>query len=218
MPFMRPGKTMQNVLQGCSPMKRIRFAFSKRRLCCFIPHVVLPQVFARAGLRAGVSFEYSEGFSPRPRISIGPALPVGVIGLEELFDAELSFWDPYLMDKWNFHLPEGIQLMKACETEGPSLGKACKVASYKVYMLIEVPFSIISEAITTYLPQGSILNLGPCHEGGSFSIDILDPQQNSPGHLIKALTCSEIINSWSDVRIVRKKLGFIDGKNIRPLI
>lgn len=199
-------------------MGKIRFAFYKRRLCCFIPHVVLPQVFARAGIRAGVVFEYSEGYSPRPKISIGPALPVGVIGLEELFDAEISFWEPYLMGKWNLQLPEGMQLIKASETEGSSLGKTCKAASYTVYILQDVSFQMVSESIGSYLPQGSILNLEPGHEEGSFSIDILDPQQNSPGLLVKALLGSEIINSWSDVRIVRNKLGFLDGSNVRPLI
>jgi len=197
---------------------RIRFAFSKRKLCCFIPHVVLPQVFARAGIRAGIDFEYSEGFSPRPRISIGPALPVGVIGLGELFDAEIKNWESTMLKKWNGFLPDGISLVEYKEADGPSLGKTCTAASYLLYVLKQTSLQEIIDSLNEQLPAGSIIAIGPDPGGSSIMIDLENPQQNSPGLFVKALANSDIIGSWSEVRIIRTRLGFREGSTVRTLI
>ena len=47
---------------------------------------ILPRVLRRAGL----PIRFSEGFSPRPKISFGPALPLGVQSLAELCEFALT--------------------------------------------------------------------------------------------------------------------------------
>jgi len=212
------GRGLQSNRQGCEKVTRMRFAFSKRNLCCFIPHVVLPQVFARAGIRAGIYFEYSEGFSPRPRISIGPALPVGVIGLRELFDAEIRNWESAMLEQWNGFLPDGISLVEYKDADGPSLGKACTAASYMLYVLKQTSLQEIIDSLNEQLPVGSIIAIGPDPGGSSIMIDLKNPQQNSPGLLVKALVNSDIIGSWSDVRIVRTRIGFLEVSTVRTLM
>ncbi|MDD4837021.1 MAG: TIGR03936 family radical SAM-associated protein, partial [Dethiosulfovibrio sp.] len=64
-------------------MARVRILFSKRGPFCFIRHVDLPQIFSRSARRADLEIEQTEGFSPHPKISLGPALPVGVVACAE---------------------------------------------------------------------------------------------------------------------------------------
>ena len=109
---------------------RIRFTYSKRGKTCFIPHVVLPQIFYRSLRRAGMKPLMSQGFSPRPRITLGPALPVGIVALEE--PAEVWFGNRVgsFASILNEHLPEGLEIRRSIEVEGPSLNKKCGSASY----------------------------------------------------------------------------------------
>jgi hypothetical protein len=44
--------------------------------------------------RAGLALEYSQGFNPRPKISFGPAKPVGMSGYREIADISLVSTDP----------------------------------------------------------------------------------------------------------------------------
>lgn len=62
---------------------RVRLFYEKRGFACFVPHVALSTLFARAARRAGIEFCKTEGFSPRARISFGPELPAGVVALNE---------------------------------------------------------------------------------------------------------------------------------------
>jgi radical SAM-linked protein len=47
-------------------------------------------LFARATRRARLPVAYSQGFHPLPRISFGPALPLGIESEEEFLDLELT--------------------------------------------------------------------------------------------------------------------------------
>ena len=96
-------------------MTRVRLTFSKRGRACFIPHIALPTIFSRAGRRAGIPFELSEGFTPRPRISLGPELSVGVPALFEPFEVRLSSWNSAMEGEWNACLPEGFALTGSVE-------------------------------------------------------------------------------------------------------
>ena len=69
---------------------RIRLIYEKRGMACFVPHVVLSSLFARAGRRAGMELRSTEGFSPHARMSFGPELPAGVVALNEPADLWLK--------------------------------------------------------------------------------------------------------------------------------
>jgi radical SAM-linked protein len=91
----------------------------------YLSHLELVTTFHRALRRAGFPLEYSQGFHPSPRISFGPPLSVGVAGLCEYFDMELT--PPFDMitntGKLNSLLPEGISVidMSAVPAKGKSL-------------------------------------------------------------------------------------------------
>ena len=69
---------------------RVRIRFSKRGKLRWISHRDVARVWERALRRAGVPVAYSGGFSPRPRLSFGLALPTGAESLAEYLDADLE--------------------------------------------------------------------------------------------------------------------------------
>ena len=61
----------------------------------FLSHQDTLRLFQRAFNRAGIPIRFSEGFNPRPRISIAMPRPVGVESCDELLVIELASWaDP----------------------------------------------------------------------------------------------------------------------------
>jgi radical SAM-linked protein len=69
---------------------RQRVRFSKMGKIRFLSHRDVARVWERALRRAGVRVAYSEGFSPRPRLSFGLALSTGYESLGEYLDIDLA--------------------------------------------------------------------------------------------------------------------------------
>jgi radical SAM-linked protein len=72
---------------------RIRMKFSKTGRIRFLSHLDFMTLFHRAAVRAGVAIAFSQGFNPHPKISFGPALPVGMESESEYLDMET---DPFV--------------------------------------------------------------------------------------------------------------------------
>jgi radical SAM family uncharacterized protein/radical SAM-linked protein len=64
--------------------------YSKTGKICYLGHLELLQVFFRALRRAKIPTNYSQGFNPSPKVSFGPALPVGTESLAEYLIMDLS--------------------------------------------------------------------------------------------------------------------------------
>ena len=80
---------------------RLRIRFAKRGKVRFTSHRDTARIWERALRRTGVPVAYSQGFSPRPRISFGLALPTGYQSDGEYLDVEIP------ADRWT---PEGVAL------------------------------------------------------------------------------------------------------------
>jgi radical SAM family uncharacterized protein/radical SAM-linked protein len=93
---------------------KVRLQYSKNGKARYLSHLELTTALIRAMRRAEFPFRYSEGFHPAPRISFGPALRVGISGLKEYIDAELTHHinaeDALLA--LNRTLPEGLHANK----------------------------------------------------------------------------------------------------------
>ena len=91
---------------------RIRAEFSKTGRMKYLSHLELVIMLQRAMRRAGFPLEYSKGFHPFPKISFGPPLGVGISGMSEYFDMEIT--PPFDLEvnrvKLNSMLPEGIYI------------------------------------------------------------------------------------------------------------
>ncbi len=103
----------------------IRVEFSKAGRLRYLSHLELVTMFHRAIRRAGFPLEYSQGFHPAPKIAFGPPLRVGVAGLGEYFDMEVTPPFDLVVNKGRLNslLPEGISIkdMSAVPAKGKSL-------------------------------------------------------------------------------------------------
>lgn len=93
---------------------RIRVEYSKTGKARYLSHLELMTAIVRAFRRAGFPLKYSNGFHPSPKISLGPALGVGIAGLKEYLDMEMA--PPVRQESFlkalNRVLPEGIRANK----------------------------------------------------------------------------------------------------------
>jgi len=69
---------------------RLRLRFSKLGKVRFTSHRDVARMWERAFRRTGVPLAYTAGFSPRPKISFGLALPTGHESVAEYLDVELA--------------------------------------------------------------------------------------------------------------------------------
>ncbi len=67
-----------------------RLLFEKTGRAVWISHLDLMRVFQRAFKRAGLPLTHTQGFNPRPSVSIALPLSVGVESICELLDFDLS--------------------------------------------------------------------------------------------------------------------------------
>jgi radical SAM family uncharacterized protein/radical SAM-linked protein len=69
---------------------RVRLRYTKLGRVAFLGHLDLVRHLPRIFRRAGVELNYSIGFHPKPELSFGPALGLGIPSLGELLDVKLG--------------------------------------------------------------------------------------------------------------------------------
>src|SRR5581483_2294335 len=72
------------------PMSRVRFRFTKLGKVRWTSHRDVARMWERALRRAQLSVTYTGGFSPRPKVSFGLALPTGAESVCEYLDVEFE--------------------------------------------------------------------------------------------------------------------------------
>ncbi|HUV05567.1 MAG TPA: TIGR03936 family radical SAM-associated protein [Armatimonadota bacterium] len=104
-------------------MSRVLLKLSKGDKVKYISHLDLIRAFELALRRARIPVAYSSGFNPRPRMSFGPAIGVGVTSDDERIVVELaSPEDPSdILEKLNSQLPDGMELLSAEAVNGSPL-------------------------------------------------------------------------------------------------
>jgi radical SAM-linked protein len=79
-----------------APYSTYRIRFAKVGRSAFLGHLDLVRLLARSFRRADLPLAVTRGFSPKPRVSFGPALGLGVPSLGELMDVDLEHVVPGL--------------------------------------------------------------------------------------------------------------------------
>lgn len=69
---------------------RLRVRYAKAGRASMLSHLEITHALERIVRRSGLPFALSEGFSPHMKLAFGPALPVGVGGVAEVFDVLLT--------------------------------------------------------------------------------------------------------------------------------
>lgn len=72
------------------PLYSYRVCYGKLGLSRYLSHLEVGKLIDRAGRRCKWPIAYSGGFHPHPKLSFGPALPVGVVGENEYFDVDMT--------------------------------------------------------------------------------------------------------------------------------
>lgn len=91
-----------------------RLLFEKTGNAVWISHLDLMRLFQRAFKRAGLHLTHTQGYNPRPSVSIALPLSVGVESFCELLDFELDgdLLEPEeIKDRLNFALVSGIRVL-----------------------------------------------------------------------------------------------------------
>jgi radical SAM-linked protein len=70
-------------------VERWRLRYAKTGAAALLGHLDLIRELPRAIRRAGVTMVYTEGFHPKPDMSFGPALSLGVASIDEYIDVRL---------------------------------------------------------------------------------------------------------------------------------
>ena len=92
-----------------------RLLFVKKRNAVWISHLDLMRLFQRAFKRAGLPLTHTQGFNPRPSVSIALPLSVGIESSCELLDFDLDGETvdcAEICDRLNAALTDGIQVLQ----------------------------------------------------------------------------------------------------------
>jgi len=99
-----------------------RILFEKTGNAVWISHLDLMRLFQRAFKRAGLPLKHTQGFNPRPSVSIALPLSVGVESKCELLDFELDTTEiisnGQIVSRLNKALVDGIRVIDCYDDGG----------------------------------------------------------------------------------------------------
>jgi len=116
--------------------QRLRVTYARGEAIKYISHLDLARTWERTLRRARVPLSYSQGFTPRPKITFAAALPVGVTGLREVMDLilERPVMPLNFARRLSLHLPSGLEVIsvEAVYYRLPSLQSQMCAVRYRV--------------------------------------------------------------------------------------
>ncbi|HET7825792.1 MAG TPA: TIGR03936 family radical SAM-associated protein, partial [Anaeromyxobacter sp.] len=114
---------------------RVRLRWAKLGRVVALSHLETMHALLRAVRRAGIPVAFSQGFHPKPRVSFGPALGVGVESTCEHMDLEiLGAADPAeVAARLGRELPEGLTILgsEAVPAGAPSIAESVCAVHYR---------------------------------------------------------------------------------------
>ena len=97
----------------------LRLLFEKKGNAIWISHLDLMRLFQRAFKRAGLLLKHTQGFNPRPSVSIALPLSVGVESQCELLEFEIETEEPVSCERikegLNNNLIDGVRILDVYE-------------------------------------------------------------------------------------------------------
>jgi radical SAM family uncharacterized protein/radical SAM-linked protein len=113
----------------------VRLRYAKRGRLVALSHLETIHTLVRAIRRAGLPVAFSQGYHPKPRVSFGPALPVGVESVCEYLDLELlGVADAEAVaERLSGELPDGFRILEAkpVDPREPSVSEAQRAVHYR---------------------------------------------------------------------------------------
>ncbi|MFN2385006.1 MAG: TIGR03960 family B12-binding radical SAM protein [Thermoanaerobaculia bacterium] len=181
-----------------STVHRHRVTFEKTGDARFLSHRNTMDVLERAIRAAGLPARYSEGFNPHMKISMGPALALGLESRQEVCDVEgMSPFGPDAAVRINEKLPTGLTVLGVREllTGEPPLSKAVRAARYAVRLVGSEALGRAREAAANpwqqVVPALRELSVETEAEGASLcfevNLDQTEGETSTPRKVLEAL-------------------------------
>jgi len=225
----------------------LRVRFSKHGKVRFISHRDVARAFDRAFRITQLPLAFTEGFSPRPKVSFGLALSVGHESDAEYLDVELrDLVDPStLVAPLTESLPEGLEVTGAAVLgdRAPALQEAVTSVDYRIipfdprdHPLAETTLTTLVDAARAYdeLPvtqtrkgqarvvdvKPVIRNIGLVHDAPGVALELslsTQPRGARPREVLDALGAVTGVD-LTEGRVVRTAQWIErDGARLEPL-
>ncbi len=138
---------------------RIRYAKEGRAIA--LGHLETMTALLRTFRRARIAIPFSQGFHPKPKVSFGPACPVGTESQAEYLDAELyGVQEPaHVAAHLRRELPGGFRLL-SCERLEPgslALSRTIRAIEYLAELPEGAPLAADCIALFAQLPAASVV-------------------------------------------------------------
>jgi len=179
---------------------RVRFRFSKVGKVRFTSHRDVARMWERAVRRTYLPIAYSEGFSPRPKMSFGLALPTGGESLAEFVDIDVV-GDDYVVEdlppRLSPLLPVGVEVSRAVVLEGSTVSlQADVMASSWIMQVGQISLPQAQDAVDAALASEILMVSRDCKGAESFddvrpaieSLEVAGPATDGQGVMVRART------------------------------
>jgi radical SAM-linked protein len=144
-----------------SPLRsRVRLRYAKLGRLVALSHLESMHALLRAFRRAGLPMAYSQGYHPKPKVSFGPALSVGIESRAELLDLELvgTADEGDIASRLAAALPDGLKLLSVelLEPGAPGIGEVLRAVHYVVEFIDDSwTEAALSERVSAFLAAES---------------------------------------------------------------
>jgi radical SAM-linked protein len=168
----------------------VRVKYAKAGRLVALSHLETMHSLLRAIRRARLPMAYSQGYHPKPRVSFGPALPVGVESVCEYMDLEIvGVQDPAgIATRLAAALPAGLDIQEAMRIDprAPSISASMRAIHYAAEFPEEWSQERLAERVSAFdalpvvrvvraTPKGSPRNAGEnIAQGKAREIDLKD--------------------------------------------
>ncbi|HVZ72165.1 MAG TPA: TIGR03960 family B12-binding radical SAM protein [Polyangia bacterium] len=140
------------IVQGEAHRYRLRYA--KLGRAAYLGHLDLVRHLPRIFRRAGLELFYSVGFHPKPELTFGPALGLGIPSLGELLDVSLTDdldADELLARLRPVSLP-GVEILEAAKlgNNDRALGRVISRAEFAARLPLEISSDDVAAAVARF--------------------------------------------------------------------
>jgi len=145
--------------------------YSRMGDICFLGHLEILQLIFRTLRRAAIHTNYSQGFNPSPKISFGPALPVGTESHGEFFIMDLPTPLKDLESvamRINAKLPPGLEVTKV----EPHSGNVPQKISTRYRLTLPGPLTEAEKNRAKHFINSKAFLIGKTRKGKTREIDI----------------------------------------------
>ena len=132
------------------PKTRFRVRYAVEEQYRYAAHLDRVRAWYRALRRSGLPIAFSKGFSPKPVLSFGPPLPVGLLSESEYCDVYMTgYHSGDLRKDLGLFMPKGLAIIasRAISRDLSTLGKLVNLGRYRVETA--APAGLVERAKTT---------------------------------------------------------------------